>query len=160
MPINSAGTRDEKSCKRPCRADVEQHALGGNRLPNSDERAERAREAGERRKRRHRDEERPRRVNLIISTGEIVAELVRAKNRQDRAAIPEPVEIKPPVCQRQWRSDRDAAEIRDEARVMKTADQRGGEDGNDEQQPVQPDAILEFLPGRKRNREQWFRFLG
>ena len=38
---------------------------------------------------RHRQEKRQRRVDVIIAAGEVVAELVAAEDREDRAAVPE-----------------------------------------------------------------------
>ena len=107
-----------------------------NRLADADEGAERA---GERR--RHRQEERQRRVDVIIAAGEVVPELVTAEDRENRDAVPEAGRAQALVsgtpAARSTKSAR-------KAEVVPDAGERRRGDRQDEQQDVQPDPILKL----------------
>src|ERR1700730_14480263 len=75
---------DGEAGNRTRNTDIEQHAFGPNRFADADERTERARE-----RRGHGQEERQRRVDVIIAAGEIVAQLMTAENRENRDAVPQ-----------------------------------------------------------------------
>jgi hypothetical protein len=64
----------------------------GNARLDPDERAERT---GQRRQRtwRERQEIRPRRRNTIAKAGDVMTQFMAAENRQNREAVPQPVQI-------------------------------------------------------------------
>ena len=81
-----------------------------------------------------------RRVEPVAAAGEVVAHLVRAENGQDRRAVPEAV---------QERVDRQvelrAAEVRQERKIAVLADERRGDQRDEEQRDVLPPDVLEAL---------------
>ena len=69
---------DQEANEWAGRADVKERARGANGRPDENERAERADEG------RERDKERIAGVNVVMATGEEVAEFVSEENRQQR----------------------------------------------------------------------------
>ena len=87
MPTSSTGMATRKPAIGPAIPMSNSSRFAGNRLPNPDEGAKRP---GERQRRRQ--EVGQRRVDPVVAAREVVPELVRAEDRQDRRAVPEAVE--------------------------------------------------------------------
>src|SRR5207244_6242935 len=93
--------------------DVEEHVLLWDRFADANEGAERP---GNRN--RHRQEKRERRIDVIIAAGDVVPELVAAKNGKNRRAV-----IKAAKDEREKRNRRRSrGEISEEAFVLAHAD--------------------------------------
>src|SRR5690606_6413988 len=85
-PVEKRQQRDETG-DRAGDADVEERLLRWERLADADDRAERS---GERQRRGN--EVGQRGIDAVIAAREIVSELVRAQNRQQRQRVPQAVE--------------------------------------------------------------------
>ena len=115
-PMKSAGTITRKPAIRAGDADVEQHALGRDRLADPDDGAERAEE------KRRRQEEGQAGVDVIIAAGEVMTELVRPEDSDDGDGV------RPAVAEEDRAHDPRAA------------------DRGEQQCGMQPEAILKLAP--------------
>src|SRR5262249_5604380 len=80
--------RDDEPGDWACDTDVEQHALGADRLADADHRAERA----EQRYPGRRNEVREGRADPVVAAGEIMTYLVRTEDGERGDAVPESIQ--------------------------------------------------------------------
>src|SRR5262249_2951 len=137
-PDEQRGDGDHEAGKRSGDTDVEQHAFLRYWFADADECAERA---GNRD--RHGQEERQRRVDVIIAARDVVSEFVAAENGEDRRAVPESARGERGAGER-YRGQR--PEVGDESEIVIDADPHRRDDGQEEQQDMQPDAVLKLGP--------------
>ena len=109
---------------------------GRERFPNLDDRAERP---GQEQQRRHRNEVGKRRVDVVSSAEQVVPHLVGAENAEQRAAVPEALKEDAPS-----RAAPAGRELGHEREIMQGTGHGGADDGQEEQQHVQPQPALEL----------------
>ena len=138
IPRNERRYQHDESCDRTGHADVEQGLAILKLLADADDRAERA-DLESARSQVERQEVGQRRVQPVAAAGQVVAHLVRAENREDRGAVPQSVQERA----RSREIDLHAAEVRQEGNVPVLADERRGDERDEEERDVLPPDVLE-----------------
>jgi hypothetical protein len=130
---------DHEAGNRTGDADVEQHPLLRDRLADADERPQ-----GAGYRNWNGEKERQRGIDIIIAARQIVTEFVAAEDRQDGRTVPEAVQEQSNREPRQPATG--AHEVRQKPEIPVGADERRGRNRQEQQDHVQPDAVLKFAP--------------
>ena len=138
IPSDERRHEHDESGDRAGDADVEQNLACRERLADSDDGAERADLEADGTE-IERQKVRQRRVELVAPARQVVAHLVRAQDGQNRRAVPEAVDKRAPL----GHVHAHPAKVRQEREIAVLADQRGGDERDEEERDVFPPDVLE-----------------